>query len=92
MPTATRVFPAGDVLTVTVAHTGSTPAIAQLATTTGQVVWEGSGRQVENASAARFVVPLEHISSAVCDLIVKTSHGVGRTSIGIAHPDARESK
>jgi hypothetical protein len=89
MPTATRVFPAGDVLTVTVAHTGSTPATAQLTTTTGQVVWEGSGTQVENASAARFVVPLEHISSAVCDLIVTTTYGVGRTSIGIAHPNAR---
>jgi hypothetical protein len=92
MPTATRVFPAGDVLTVTVAHTGSLPASAQLATTTGEVLWEGSGTQVENASAARFVVPLERVYAAVCNLIVKTSYGIGRTSIGIADPDAGDSK
>jgi VWFA-related protein len=92
MPTATRVFPYGDVLTVTVAHTGLPPATAQLANAAGEVMWEGSGTQLENASAARFVVPLEGTNTEACDLIVKTSHGVGRTRIGIASLAARESK
>jgi len=84
MPTATRVFPEGDVLTVTVPHTGAAAATAQLTNATGQVVWDGSGTPIENASAVQFVVPLEKVQSSVCELIVKASHGVGRTTIGIA--------
>jgi len=87
MPTARRVFPGGDVLTVTVPHVGTTPATAQLTDGAGQVVWKGSATPVENTSAAQFIVPLDRVGSDVCDLIVNASHGVGRTTIAIARPD-----
>jgi VWFA-related protein len=83
MPTATRVFPEGDVLTVTVPHSGPAPAIARLTDAAGKVIWEGSGSGVEGASAARFAVPLEHVGSPVCDLAVQSSYGAARTTIGI---------
>jgi VWFA-related protein len=83
MPTATRVFPEGDSLTVTVPHSGTAPAIARLSNADGKVVWEGSGATVEGTSAARFVVPLEQVGSAVCELSVESSYGVVRTIIGI---------
>jgi VWFA-related protein len=83
MPTATRVFPEGDLLTVTVPHSGTAPATARLTNASGKVVWEGSGATVEGASAARFVLPLEHVGSPVCELTVESSSGVARTTIGI---------
>lgn len=84
MPTATRVFPAGDTLTVTVPHSGSTPATAQLSNEAGAIIWEGSGAPLANAPSVQFVVPLDRVDSPVCDLTVKTSRGVGRTVIGVA--------
>jgi hypothetical protein len=84
MPTATRVFPAADVLTVTVPHTGPTPATAQLTNADGKVVWEGSGTPIESASAMQFVVPLGSVNSPLCDLTIKASHGIARATIGIA--------
>jgi VWFA-related protein len=83
MPTATRVFPEGDLLTVTVPHRGTTPASARLSSAAGKVVWEGSGSAVDGASAARFTVPLEQVDSAVCELRVESSYGIVRTTIGI---------
>jgi VWFA-related protein len=83
IPTATRVFPEGDVLTVTVPHSGTAPATARLSSAAGKVVWEGSGAAVEGASASRFIVPLERVGSAVCELRVDSSYGVVRTTIGI---------
>jgi hypothetical protein len=83
MPTATRVFPEGDLLTVTVPHSGTTPASAQLSSAAGEVVWEGSGAAVEGALAASFIVPLAHVGSAVCELRVESSYGIVRTTIGI---------
>ncbi len=85
MPTATRVFPEGDVLTVTVPHTGLSPATAQLRNEAGAVLWDGSGTPLDKTSAVQFVVPLERVSSPVGDLTVTTSHGLGRTTIGIAN-------
>jgi hypothetical protein len=84
MPTATRVFPKGDVLTVTVPHTGPSSATAQLSNEGGTVVWDGPGTPIDKASAVKFVVPLDRVDSPVCDLTVKSSHGLGRTTIGIA--------
>ena len=85
MPTTTRVFPEGDVLTVTVPHAGLTPATAELRNEAGTVVWNGSGTPIDKASAVQFVVPLERVDSAVGDITVTTSHGLGRTAIGIAN-------
>jgi VWFA-related protein len=83
MPTATRVFPEGDVLTVTAPHASATPATAHLTNAAGQVLWQGTGERVDGLSAVRFVVPLEGVKTPVCDLIVDTSHGRSRTTIGI---------
>jgi VWFA-related protein len=85
MPTATRVFPQGDVLTVTVPHTGLSPATAQLRNQAGAVLWDGSGTPIDKTSAVQFVVPLDRVDSPVGDLTVTTSHGLGRTTIGIAN-------
>jgi VWFA-related protein len=83
MPTATRVFPEGDVLTVTAPHASATPATAHLMNAAGQVLWQGTGEPVDGLSAVRFVVPLEGVKTPVCDLIVETSHGRSRSTIGI---------
>lgn len=83
MPTATRVFPAGDLLTISVEHSGPAPATAQLLSEAGAVIWEGSGTPVAHTSFAQFVVPLDVADATVCDLTIKSSHGVGRTTIGI---------
>ena len=77
------MFPADDVLIVTVPHTGSSLATAQLSNETGSIVWDGSGTPIANASAVQFVVPLERMDSPVGSLTVNSSEGVGRTTIGI---------
>jgi VWFA-related protein len=83
IPTATRVFPEGDVLTVTVPHVGPTPANARLSDAAGKVVWEGSGAPIDGGSAVRFIIPLERLGIPVCDLAVETSYGAVRTTIGL---------
>jgi VWFA-related protein len=90
MPTATRVFPEGDVLTITVPHSAAPRAAARLSNAAGQIVWEGSGTPLDNASAVQFVVPLERVGSPVCDLTIETSHGLVRTTIGIVSPGAAQ--
>jgi len=89
IPTATRVFPEGDVLTVTVPHTAAGPATARLSNAAGEVVWEGSGTPIEGASAVQFVVSLNRVGSPVCDLTVENSVGLVRTTIGIVPAQAR---
>jgi hypothetical protein len=89
IPTATRVFPEGDVLTVTVPHTGPEPVTARLSNAAGEVVWEATGAPIESASAVQFVVPLDRIGSPVCDLIIESGHDLVRTTIGIVSPQAR---
>jgi VWFA-related protein len=84
MPTATRVFPPQDVLTVTVPHNGTAPATAQLIDEAGRVVWQGSATPIANAASAQFLVPLDVIDSSVGDLTVTSSSGTRRTTIGIA--------
>ncbi len=86
MPTTTRVFPEGDVLTVTVPHAASTPARARLVRGDGRVVWEGEGTPVSGEAAARFTVPLQGVGSPVCDLVVENSHGLMRATLGIVSP------
>jgi hypothetical protein len=86
MPTATRVFPEADVLTITVPHHSPNPATARLSSATGDVVWEGRGVPIESASAVQFIVSLDRLGSPVCDLTVETSHGRVRTTIGIVPP------
>lgn len=83
MPTATRVFPAGDVLTVTVPHDPATPPTVHLTTEGGRVVWEGAGTPVDGAAAVQFVVPLDAIASSVGDLVIRNAHGAARTAIGV---------
>jgi VWFA-related protein len=83
IPTAARVFPEGDVLTVTAPHAGSAPAIARLSNAAGSIVWQGSGTPVDGAPAVRFIVPLERLGAPVCDLTVETSYGAVRTTIGL---------
>ena len=92
MPTATRVFPEGDVLTVTVPHTAGAPATARLSNATGEIVWEGSGAPIESAPAVQFVVPLDRVGSPVCDLTIENSHGVVRTTIGIVPAQTQGGK
>lgn len=86
MPTATRVFPQGDVLTVTVPHAAATPATARLSCANGQVVWEGKAIAPGGASAAQFVVPLDGAGTPVCDLTVDVSAGRVSTPVGIVFP------
>jgi hypothetical protein len=90
MPTATRVFPAGDELTLTVPHVATNgPAVARLTDATGRVVWHGTGAAAEGlADTAHIVVPLEGVDAPVCDLTVESSHGTTRTTIGILAPKA----
>ncbi|MGB2715137.1 MAG: VWA domain-containing protein [Vicinamibacterales bacterium] len=84
MPTATRVFPAGDLLTVSVPHNGEAPATAQLLNRAGTVVWQGSGTPIASGSSVQFLVPLERVDSPVCNLAVTSSSRTGQTTIGIA--------
>jgi hypothetical protein len=86
MPTATRVFPQGDVLTVTVPHAAATRATARLSCPDGQVVWEGDGLPLEGASATQFVVSLDGVGAPVCDLTVDASAGRVATTLGIVFP------
>jgi VWFA-related protein len=92
MPTATRVFPAGDVLTVTVPHRASAgPAIARLSDGDGRVMWQAEGRPVDGLSdSVQVTIPLDNLDAQVCDLTVETSHGTMRTTIGIVPPQPAE--
>lgn len=85
MPTATRVFPEGDVLTVTVPDAAPSRAVARLTNADGRVVWEGTGAPVPvpGVSAAQFVVPLEGVGTPVSELTVEGSQGRVRTTIGV---------
>jgi hypothetical protein len=83
MPTATRVFPEGDLLSVIVPQTATGPATARLSDAAGTGLWEGAGTPLEGAAAMRFVVPLEGIGCPVCDLTIETGNGQVRTTIGI---------
>jgi VWFA-related protein len=83
MPTATRVFPEGDILSVTVPQTATGPATARLSDATGTGLWEGAGTPLDGAAGTRFVVPLENVSCPVCDLTIQTGEGLVRTTIGI---------
>jgi hypothetical protein len=91
MPTATRTFPAGDVLTVTVPHTAAS-ATARLSNEGGEVVWTGSASPVVNASGAQFAVPLDRVTSPVGEVTIDGSHGVVRTRIGIASSQTRKEE
>lgn len=86
IPTVTRVFPQGDVLTVTVPHATPAPAHARLSCSDGEVVWEGDGVPVEGASAMQFVVPLDGVAAPVCDLAVEAGAGRVVTTLGIVFP------
>ena len=86
-PTTARVFPKGDVLTVTVPHVlASGPSQARLVLPNGQTAWEGSGQHLEGTSAVRFVVPLDDAQD-VSALVVTTSHGTQRLPVGIIAPE-----
>jgi VWFA-related protein len=87
-PTATRVFPEGDLLTVTVPHrAGAETAAARLTDAHGRVVWSGEGVPVDGLpDAARFLVPLQQVGSALCDLVIDSSYGTTRTTLGIVSP------
>jgi hypothetical protein len=92
MPTATRVFPEGDVLTITVPDASPVRVTARLTNTDGRIVWEGTGAPVEGASAAQFVVPLEGIGTPLAELTVDGSQGRVRTTIAVVSansPDGR---
>ena len=83
MPTATRVFPEGDVLTITVPDASPARVTARLTNTDGRIVWEGAGAPVEGASAAQFVVPLEGIGTPLSELTIDGSQGRVRTTIAV---------
>lgn len=88
-PTATRVFPLGDVLTVTTPHVeGSVGTRARLLTASGDVAWEGSGVPQPGRSAAQFVVPLDGLAAGVFALALETSHGHVQVPVGIIAPQA----
>ena len=70
-PTATRVFPQGDVLTVTSPQDSPGPTKARLSNAAGAVVWEGSGTEVKDASVAQVVVPLDRLAPGVYDLTIE---------------------
>lgn len=87
VPTATRVFPLGDVLTVTTPHVeGGVATRARLLTATGSVAWEGSGVPQPGRAAAQFVVPLDGVAAGVFALTLETSHGHLQVPIGIVAP------
>jgi VWFA-related protein len=88
-PTATRVFLEGDLLTITVPHTGDATATAQLSASSGEVVWKGSAVPVQETSTVQFVVSLSGIRSPVCELTVQSGYGVVRTAIGIVAANPR---
>ena len=91
-PTATRVFPKDDVLTITVPHAAEGPATARLSRPDGQVVWQGEGTPLDRASAVQFVVPLDGTCSGLCDLTVQSSHGTVRTAIGVVPAQTETGK
>jgi hypothetical protein len=82
-PTATRVFPEGDVLTVIVPHASATPVNGRLTNGDGAIVWEGTGTGVAGAPAVQLIVPLDHVGTAVCDLTIESREGQVRTTIGL---------
>lgn len=90
MPTATRVFPDGDLLTVTVPHDASTAPTVRLVDAAGRVVWEGAGTPLTGASAVQFVVPLDGVGSPVGELVIESGRGTARTTIGIVSPQTDE--
>jgi len=90
MPTATRVFPEGDLLTVIVPHDTPTLPTVRLTNAEGRVVWEGAGTPVTGALAVQFVVPLDGVGSAVGDLVIQSQRGTARTTIGIVSPQSDE--
>ena len=92
MPTAVRVFPEGDVLTITVPHSGAGSVAARLSGKDGEVVWEGSGAPAGAAPAVQFVVPLDSLGCSVCDLTVENGHGSIRTTFGIVAPGADKAR
>ena len=92
MPTATRVFPQGDVLTVTVPHAAATPATARLSCPDGEVVWEGAGERLGGVPAMQFVVPLDGVGAPVCDLSVDAGAGRVATTVGIVFPQQDAEK
>jgi len=83
MPTAIRVFPDGDMLTVTVPQTVTTPATARLSNAAGHAVWEGAGTPLEGVAGVQFMVPLQSAGCPVCDLTVQSGDRTVRTTIGI---------
>lgn len=89
LPTTTRVFPIGDVLTITVPHTGASAASATLAALDGQAVLTAQSVPAPASSAARFVLPLGSVAKGPYQLIVETSRGRVRTPIGLVEVPAR---
>jgi VWFA-related protein len=83
MPTATRVFPQGDVLTVTLGQSSSGPATARLLNAAGELVWEASGSEVQDGSTVQFVVPLDGVAPGVYDLAIESGARPVRTVIGV---------
>jgi VWFA-related protein len=88
MPTTTRVFPAGDVLTITVPHAVEGKVVARLETPLGEAVWTGSAAPVAKVPAMQVVVPLDGLTAPVCDLVIDGPAGSVRTRIGIVSPPA----
>jgi hypothetical protein len=83
MPTATRVFPAGDVLTVTVPYAVEGHVAVRLETPLGDVLWTGSAAPIGKVPARQAVVPLDGVTAPVCDIVVDGPGGVVRTTIGV---------
>ena len=88
LPTTTRVFPMGDMLTMTAPHAGAVTARATLASLDGHVVRSTLMIPVSIPGAVRFVLPLDGIAKGPYQLIVETSRGRIRTPIGVVEvPD-----
>ena len=85
MPTATRVFPRGDVLTVTVGSGSPGTIKARLSNAAGQPVWQSSPSAPESGSAGQVTVPLD-VEPGIYDLTLETAGAVIRTTIGIVAP------
>lgn len=84
VPTATRVFPAGDVLLVTLPHdAAATSAHARLETADGRQVWQGEGEPMDGQASTRFAVPLDEMAGRVGTLVIDTSHGTQRIAVGV---------
>lgn len=90
-PTATRVFPQGDVLTVTVPHrVAAGAATGRLTAADGRLVWQGESEGInDSAVLARIVVPLDAAPPGVYELAVDSSHGTSRVTIGVVGPAPR---